>query len=210
MTFLPRAKSRGLAACALILAAVIFCAGLAQADVNVTADDPTRDSYATLTFHASNDTDTTAQLTQLIVALPNQTWVSAEQMPGWTIRLDPDYGPGRSVTWTAAPGGGIPPNQFASFRITMKLPNTDELSFPATAIYSDGKVVRWDQPLQPNGIKPEHPTPTLALTASENSQDTNSASRPAPPDATARWLAVGALAVALLAAALALSARRRS
>jgi uncharacterized protein YcnI len=202
---------RALAVSALTLAAVMFSAAPAGADVNVTADYPVRDGYATLDFHASSDSETKALLTQFIVALPNQTWVSAEQMPGWTVRLDPDFGPGRSVTWTAAPGGGTPPNQFASFRIMMKLPNTDEVSLPATQVYSDGTVVHWDQKPLPSGIKPEHPAPMLTLTAPEDTQqNTHSASQPAPPDATARWLAVGALVVALLAAALALSGRRRS
>ena len=49
---------------------------------------------------------------------------STELMPGWTARLDRDAAAGtvHSVTWTAAPGTGIATDQFALFRISVKLP----------------------------------------------------------------------------------------
>ena len=54
--------------------------------------------------------------------------------PGWTAKLDRDTASGtvRSVTWTAAPNGGIGADQFALFRISVQLPDTDTVSFPAT------------------------------------------------------------------------------
>jgi len=61
-------------------------------------------------------------------------------MPGWTARLDRDTASGgvRSVTWTAAQGGGVP-------RTIRFVPNigaaadTDTVSFPATQTYSDDR-----------------------------------------------------------------------
>ena len=67
------------------------------------------------------------------------------------------------MTWTAAPDGGIPVDQFGVFRISVKLPDADTVSFPATQTYADGAVVKWDQPPAAGGAEPEHPAPTLVL-----------------------------------------------
>ncbi|EUA56775.1 hypothetical protein I553_8829 [Mycobacterium xenopi 4042] len=82
-------------------------------------------------------------------------------MPGWTAKLDRDAASGavRSVTWTAVPNGGIPADQFALFRISLKLPDSDTVTFPATQTYADGSVVKWDEPPLPGGAEPEHPAP---------------------------------------------------
>ncbi len=136
-------------------------------------------------------------------------------MPGWTARLDRDAAAGtvRSVTWTAAPGTGITSDQFALFRISVKLPDTETVSFPATQTYSDGTVVRWDQAPQPGGGEPEYPAPVLTLTGTDAAPVDD---HPTPvvasasADNSARWLAGGALVVAAVAVAAALLARRRS
>ena len=138
-----------------------------------------------------------------------------EVMPGWTARLDRDAAAGtvHSVTWTAAPGTGISSDQFALFRISVKLPDTETVSFPATQTYSDGTVVRWDQASQPGGGEPEYPAPELTLTGTDAVAVDD---HPAPAvasataDNSARWLAGGALAVAAVAVAAAVLARRRS
>ena len=107
----------------------------------------------------------------------------------------------------------------------MTLPNTDMVSFPATQTYNDTTVVRWDQPPLPGGGEPEHPVPTLTLTAapSEGAGQNPSpavsasptlapaqASSPPAPDNTARWLAGAALVLGGLGVGLALVLRRRS
>jgi len=138
--------------------------------------------------------------------------------------LDRDAAAGttRSVTWTAAPGTGIGPDQFALFRISVKLPDASTVSLPATQTYSDGTVVKWDQPTPPGGAEPEHPAPQIALTGAAQADDhpmpmaqaTPVAQAPpvaqSPADNTARWLAGGALALAAVAVATALLARRRA
>jgi uncharacterized protein YcnI len=193
-------------------------AGPAWAHVHVDADNATPGSDAMLTFHVPNESEKGALTTQLNVALPNVASASTEVLPGWTARLDRDAAAGtvHSVTWTAAPGTGIPPDQFALFRISVKLPDSQTVSFPATQTYSDGTVVKWDQATPPGGAEPEYPVPELSLTGakSEPSDDhpMTKAQTPAPAtaDNSARWLAGGALTVAALALVAAVLARRRS
>jgi len=204
MRFTTRASSRALITGALVSLGLLAAAAPASAHVRASADHPTPGSYSVVTFRVPNESEKGALTTQLSVALPNVASASTEVMPGWTAKLDRDAAAGTvsSITWTAAPGAGIPPDQFALFRISVKLPDTPSISLPATQTYSDGTVVKWDQPTPPGGEEPEHPAPEIALT-------TASASTPAADD-TARWLAGGALAVAAIAVASALLIRRRA
>jgi uncharacterized protein YcnI len=204
MTRITAWTSRALITAAMS-ALAISTAAPASAHVHVEADHPMRGDYAILTFEVPNESDTGALTTQLSVALPNVTSASTEVIPGWTARLDRDTAAGtvRGVSWTAAPGVGIAPDQFGLFRIWVKLPDSDDASFPAAQTYSDGTVVRWDQPTAPGGAEPEHPAPALTLTAGP----------PAPPmrqDTTARWLAGVGIAIGAAGLALALISRRRS
>jgi uncharacterized protein YcnI len=151
----------------------------------------------------------------LSVELPEVASARTEAIPGWTAHLDRDTAAGTvsAVTWTAAPGTGISTDQFALLRVSVKLPDTETVSFPATQTYSDGTVVRWDQAPLPGGGEPEHPAPMLTLTGSDAvPADDHPAPMAATPaaDNSARWLAGGALAVSAVAVAAALLTRRRS
>lgn len=139
----------------------------AWAHVHASSDNPVRGATAIVTFEVPNESDKGAATTALSVTLPDVAAASTETMPGWTARLDRDAASGtvRSVTWTAAPNGGIGVDQFALFRISVQLPDTNTVSFPATQTYSDGSVVKWDQPPLPGGGEPEHPAPMLTLAA---------------------------------------------
>ncbi len=138
----------------------------ASAHVHVSSDDAVRGGMAVVTFEVPNESTKGAATTALTVNLPNLTSVQAETKPGWTVKLDRDSAAGtvRSVTWTAAPNGGIPVDQFGLFRISVKLPDADTVSFPATQTYADGSAVQWDQQPQPGGAEPSNPVPTLTLT----------------------------------------------
>lgn len=186
----------------------------AGAHVHVDADNVSPGSYSVLTFRVPNESEKGALTTQLSVALPNVESASTETMPGWTTRLDRDVAAGtvHSVTWTAAPGTGIPADQFALFRISVKLPHTQTVSLPATQTYSDGTVVKWDQPTPPGGAEPEHPAPELALTGAKTDDHPlpMAQTTPVATDNSARWLAGSALAVAAVAVATALLVRRRA
>jgi uncharacterized protein YcnI len=208
-------------ATAALSALTVLTAAPAWAHVHVEADHAQPGAKATLTFEVPNESDKGAATTELTVALPNLTSVSTQQMPGWTARLDRDVAAGtvKSITWTAAPSAGIAPDQFALFRVAVLLPKTDSVSFPATQTYSDGTVVKWDEPTPPGGAEPEHPFPTLALTgeaAADDDHGATVAAAPAPsnagaasaPDDAARWLAGAGIALGVVALALTVWRRR--
>jgi uncharacterized protein YcnI len=216
MRFHTRAPKRALITVAATGAAMsiglLAAAAPAWAHVRVDADNPAPGSYSVLTFKVPNESEKGAITTQLNVALPNVASASTEAMPGWTARLERNTAAGTvsSVTWTAAPGTGIGADRFALFRISVKLPDTLNISLPATQTYSDGAVVKWDQPTPPGGDEPEHPAPELALSGTaEASDDHPTPTEAATPDNSARWLAGSALAVAAVAVATAVLIRRR-
>lgn len=211
-------------------AAGLLTAAPASAHVHVDADNATPGSTSVLTFRVPGESESGALTTQLTVSLPDVASARTEVMPGWTAKLDRDAAAGtvKSVTWTAAPGVGISSDQFALFKLSVRLPETDSVSFPATQTYSDGTVVRWDQAPLPDGSEPEHPAPQLTLSGPASADEradhggpaltapTPSAPQPAAApaagttDNSARWLAGGALTVAAVAVVAALLARRRS
>ena len=167
MTLITRSVPRALILAAMTATALYVGTATGWAHVEVEANNAVRGGEAILTFQVPNESDTGSPTTQFSVALPNMTSASTELMPGWTAKLDRDTAAGtvRSVAWTAAPNTGIAPDQFALFRVAVTLPNADTVSFPATQTYADGTVVHWDQPPLPGGGEPEHPAPTLTLTA---------------------------------------------
>jgi uncharacterized protein YcnI len=231
MRSIHRAFSRVLIATATTGAAMsialISGAAPAWAHVHVDADDATPGSTAVLTFRVPGESETSALTTQFSVALPKVASARTEVMPGWTSRLDRDAAAGTvsSVTWTAAPSVGISPDQFALFRISVTLPDQPSVSLPATQTYSDGKVVRWDQPPLPGGGEPEYPAPLLNLSGAPAPErpmppspapaqaaptEQPVAEAPATADDTARWLAGGALIVAAVSVVVAILGRRRT
>jgi uncharacterized protein YcnI len=188
----------------------------ASAHVHASSDNAVRGGMAIVTFQVPNESNTGALTTALTVTLPNVASARTESLPGWTANLDRDTAAGtvRSVTWTAAPNGGIAPDQFALFRLSVKLPDTDTVSFPAAQTYSDGTVVKWDQPPLPDGSEPEHPAPMLTLGTGpaaphqHHGSPDQAPARSAAADNTARLLAGAALVVAALGIAIALIRRR--
>lgn len=235
MKSIHRAYSRALITTAATGAAMSIAlsagAGAASAHVHVDADGAAPGSTSVLTFRVPGESEKGALTTEFSVALPNVASARTEVMPGWTARLDRDAAAGtvRSVTWTAAPSVGISPDQFALFNVSVTLPNQPSVTLPATQTYSDGTVVRWDQPPLPGGGEPEHPVPELKLTGAAGGDDDHmapaaptatataepaaaAAAEPAAarPDDTARWLAGGALVLAAVGVVVALMGRHRT
>ncbi len=214
MSFPDRRISRVLIPAAAAVALYLASAAgtpAAWAHVHAGSDNPVRGAMAIVTFQVPNESNTGASTTALTVALPNVASASVESMPGWTARLDRDAASGtaRSVTWTAAPNGGIAVDQFALFRISVQLPDTETVSFPATQTYSDGSVVKWDQPPLPGGGEPEHPAPMLTLAAGPAApHEHHPTSATESPDDTARVLGGAALVVAALGVGLVLIRRK--
>jgi uncharacterized protein YcnI len=211
---------------AVLTGALSFGAAPAWAHVHVDADDAAPGRTSIVTFQVPNESETGALTTQLSVNLPNVASAITEAMPGWTVRLDKDGAAGtvRSVTWTAAPNAGIAPDQFGLFRVSVKLPDEKSVTLPATQTYSDGTVVKWDEPALPNGAEPEHPAPVLLLTSGNGeappAHDMAPTAQAAPPgavepahsssDDSARWLAGAALILAAIGVFAALVSRRRT
>ena len=219
MTFTTRATSRALITAAITGAtlSIGLLTGTASASAHVRAesDNASPGKTAVVTFRVPGESENGALTTQLSIVLPDVASARTEVMPGWTARLDRDATAGTvsAVTWTAAPGTGISSDQFALFRVSVKLPEGETVSFPATQTYSDGTVVRWDQPPLPDGGEPEYPAPVLTMgeakTAPADDHRT-AVAQSSTTDNSARWLAGGALAVAAVAIAGTLLARRRS
>jgi uncharacterized protein YcnI len=196
----------------------------ASAHVHASSDDAVRGGMALVTFQVPNESTTGAATTALTVDLSNVSSVQTEAEPGWTAKLDRDAASGtpHSVTWKAAPNGGIPVDQFGLFRISVKLPDADTVSFPATQTYADGSVVKWDQPPAPGGPEPSNPAPMLTLTegsmppathhphpTTTTGQATPASQKPrATADNTARILGGAALLLGALGIGAALVARR--
>jgi uncharacterized protein YcnI len=135
--------------------------------VHASSTGAVRGSVAIVTFEVPNESETGSATTGLTVELPDVASARTESKPGWTARLDHDAAAGtvRSVSWTADAKAGIGVDQFGLFRISMKLPDTDTVRFPAAQRYADGTVVHWDQPPLPGGGEPERPAATLTLAA---------------------------------------------
>jgi uncharacterized protein YcnI len=224
MRSIHRAYSRAFITTAALSIALLSGAGVASAHVHVDADDAAPGSTSVLTFRVPGESEKGALTTVFTVMLPNVASASTEVMPGWTAKLDRDTAAGtvRSVTWTAAPSVGISSDQFALFNVSVTLPNQPSVTLPATQTYSDGTVVRWDQPPLANGDEPEFPAPVLNLTgatgAAPDQHQPPPAAAPtaaaptatAAPDNTARWLAGGALVLAAVGAVAAFTGRRRT
>jgi uncharacterized protein YcnI len=156
----------------------------ASAHVHASSDDAVRGGMALVTFQVPNESTTGAATTALTVDLSKVSSVQTQAVSGWTVKLDRDAATGivHSATWTAAPKGGIPVDQFGLFRITVKLPDADTVSFPATQTYADGSAVKWDQVPKPGEAEPSNPAPMLTLTEGSTPPPTH---HPHPTSTTA-------------------------
>lgn len=183
----------------------LLASGTASAHVTANSPDATQGGSTVLTFRVPNES-ATATTTGLTVTLPSHTAgdttlssVRTTPMPGWTatVSKDPTTSAPTSVTWTAAPGTSIGKDQFGEFALSVgKLPATSTLSLPAAQTYSDGSVVKWDEPTKADGPEPDHPVPTVQLAsqaadapeATAGPTPTASAAGSSGTDTTARWL----------------------
>lgn len=188
---------------------VLLASGTAAAHVSADAPDATQGGYSVITFKVPTESET-ANTTALTVALPNLKSARTEPIPGWSSKVDhDDKAEATAVTWTVDPGTvGVRPGQFQRFVLSVgPLPTQQQVSFPATQTYSDGKVVKWDQPMGADGSEPEHPAPMLTLAAATGDGHHAGSSAAAQQkskdtDNTARWLGGTGLALGLLGVAL--------
>jgi uncharacterized protein YcnI len=200
---------------------VVATALPASAHVTVSSPDARPDGFGVLVFRVPTESDT-ASTTKVTVTMPRAApfaAVSSKPVPGWTVSTterklskpvkdDDGFNLTKvvsTVTWTAT-GGGLGPGQFEEFELSVG-PFPDKprkLDLPAVQTYSDGTVVRWDDPTPASGKEPEHPTPTLEVDKAGPSAVTR-----ADDDAAARWLGGAGLLVGVVALGVAVVSGRR-
>ncbi len=196
-------RTRGRAAAVAVLtgSVVLLAAVPAFAHVTVQPGAAPKGSYSTVNFKVPNEEDH-ASTTKVQVFLPTDhpiASVSIQPVPGWTAKvttsklatpLKTDDGTVDTavsqITWS---GGKLAPGQFQQFPVSFgPLPDdADALTFKALQTYSNGDIVRWIDVPQAGQPEPEHPAPTLKLTAaaSDGSAPTATGSPAAAPAASA-------------------------
>ncbi|MBA8793342.1 uncharacterized protein YcnI [Friedmanniella endophytica] len=183
-----------------LAAAALWLAGAlpASAHVHVEADHPTAGGSSQLTFTVPTESEN-AGTTEVSVTLPQDhpfLYVSARPVAGWDVSVNEATLPSpvdvggttltkavRTVTWTASEGQQVGPGEYQQFAIMVSpLPAAGTtLSFPATQTYSDGRVVRWNQPTPASGEEPEYPAPTVAVGAATAGGDDHGAGSTSGP-----------------------------
>jgi len=162
------------------VAAILALPGIAQAHVSVQPGTAEGGGFSVVAFRVPNERDD-ASTTQVRVTLPKDQPIGSVQttpLPGWKIttatrQLDQPiemFGEQldtvvSEVTWTAT-AGGIRPGQFQDFDVSLgQLPESGELVFNALQTYSSGEKVNWNEVSADPSVEPEHPAPTLTITA---------------------------------------------
>ena len=181
---------RRLAIVLAITAVVVLGAAMpAWAHVSVSPSTATAGGFTTLVFQVPNE-ESDATTTKVEVHFPEGddqaiADASVQAVNGWTVKVNKtalttpittDEGDSldekvSSVVWTAD-GDGIGDGEFQQFLVSVGLPDTEgDLLFPATQTYSNGTTVEWNQQAT-GGEEPEHPVPTVTLTAGSDSGST--------------------------------------
>src|SRR5215475_2271841 len=165
-----------------VAVALVASAAPAWAHVKIEPASAPQGSDQVLSFVVPNEMDN-ARTTKVEVHFPTDNPIAAadtQPMPGWTANvtmqksaqpIQTDEGSVNeevaSVTWTAAPGQGIPVNSFETFSVSIGLPDgASSLNFPTIQTYSNGQAVSWVQTTPAGGPEPDHPVPTITLTPS--------------------------------------------
>jgi uncharacterized protein YcnI len=166
----------------------VALAGTASAHVTVQPTSAAKGSYSTVSFKVPNEEEN-ADTTKLQVFFPTDeplASVETQPVPGWTASvtkvklakpITTDDGQVTeavsSITWS---GGRIKPGQFEQFPVSLgPLPtNTGKLTFKALQTYGKNQIVRWIDIQQPGSPEPQHPAPTLTLTAASGSASSGS------------------------------------
>lgn len=216
-------------------AAVVALPLAAQAHVEVQPGVVPGGDSAVVAFRVPNERDNVST-TKFRVILPQNRPLGSVQTtatPGWKVQTatrklsKPIQMFGAKVdrvvsqvTWTATQGG-VRPGQFQDFELSLgQLPKSGNLTFTALQTYSSGEQVRWNEVSADGATEPEHPAPTLQITApaaegssatepaSDKSSNAQQSDVAAAPDNSGvpvlpTVLSSAALVVALAAAALA-------
>ena len=167
---------------ALSAAVVILVLGAplaASAHVKISPNTAAPGDDIEVTFRVPNEEEN-AGTVRVEIDLPTRTpFAGAEYqpVPGWTARVVETKLPkmiindGVQVTeapskiiYTADKGVSIKAGQFQEFPVALDLtPNVGSVEFPTIQTYSNGDVVKWNEPTLPDGQEPDNPAPTLYI-----------------------------------------------
>ncbi|HVH93413.1 MAG TPA: YcnI family protein [Nocardioidaceae bacterium] len=178
-------------------AAVVALPLAAQAHVEVQPGAVPGGDFAVVAFRVPNERDN-ASTTKLRVILPPKSPLGSVQttaMPGWKVQTATRklakpiemFGAKvdrvvSQVTWTATQGG-VRPGQFQDFELSLgQLPKSGKLTFTAIQTYSGGEQVLWNEVSAEGAAEPEHPAPTLQITAP--AEEGSSATEPASDESS--------------------------
>jgi periplasmic copper chaperone A len=229
----------GVLATVLAAGAVALATVPASAHVSVDADVTSAGAeHAVLTFRVPNE-DASAGTVKVAISFPTRTPLSSVRpaaKAGWAItttraKLDPpvttedgtlDEAVSQVVFTARTPADAIGPDTYDTFSIQVgplpKQPGT--LAFPTIQTYSSGRSVSWIEPVTDPANEPEHPAPTVQVTApgAEAGPGLAQPAAPAVPsaeqassasDPTARTLGVAGLVLGGLGLAAGLGALLR-
>jgi uncharacterized protein len=175
--------------------AALAVPAVAQAHVTLQPSSAAAGSFAVLDVRVPTERDN-ASTTKIDVQFPDG-FASAryEPKPGWRVRIvkgrlatpiQTDDGPitegVRRMIWTrTSRSGGIKPNQFVDFPISVQIPGKagDKLTFKALQTYSNGEVVRWI-----GAPDSDEPAPQVTVVAAQTSGAAASASHGSGAGAT--------------------------
>ena len=218
LSALSRRTAAAIATTGLLLAIPVA----AQAHVKISPDTAQAGSYATIDFRVPTE-KATASTVKVEVDLPTDhpfTSASYQPVPGWstTITTSKLAKPVKTadgtitqaptkIVWTASKGAEIKPGQFQQFPVSLGVvPDVPSVSFDAIQTYSDGSVVKWDEPTKSGQAEPEHPAPVLTIDAAASAAPSDAPSVAVAPQSTTSndsnagvWFGVGGLAVAVVA-----------
>ncbi|SDQ39664.1 Uncharacterized protein YcnI [Curtobacterium sp. UNCCL20] len=229
----------GTATLGVTAAIVLGTAGMASAHVSATATSTAADSYTTATFslpHGCDGSPTTKiefQVPESIIEVTptvNPNWTISKATAKYTSPSasaddeSPEDAGERvtSVTYTAKTP--LPADERDTFSLSFSLPDGkpgDLVEFPALQTCEKGSV-EWNQEQKAGEAEPEHPAPSITLTAAEAMDDdgdpiaatptaeaASSTSTPSDPDLVGRFLGLGGLVLGAVALVVAVANTRR-
>jgi uncharacterized protein YcnI len=219
---------------ALSAAVVLLVLGAplaASAHVKISPNTAAAGDDIEVTFRVPNEEEN-AGTVKVEIDLPTKTpFAGAEYQPvaGWSARVveaklpKPIRNDGVEVTqapvkiiYTAKPGTEIKAGQFQEFPVALDLtPDTGSVEFPTFQTYSNGDVVKWNEPTPADGDEPDNPAPTLYINDAPPADTESGVTIAATTDAastasTALILGTGGLALGVIALVLGIFAFVRS
>nr|WP_198283520.1 YcnI family protein [Saccharomonospora glauca] len=168
-----RRIARGAVLCAATATSLLLAGGIASAHVtaNVYGDTPEKGGYGAIVLRVPNEEEKVGT-TEVEVTIPAEYGITSARtkpVPGWTAEVTETDDVVTRITWKAEDGHEIAAGttSYEEFEIVLgALPeDVDTLVLPTSQTYSDGTVVKWDEP-PADDSEPERPAPVVELAES--------------------------------------------